>query len=311
MALSLVRFPGLLTATALAAGDADAAVEKIGISLVSLSNPFAVSLVEGATAWAKDVNPDVEVIAVASDDNSGRQAEHVDNFVAMKVDLILFDTRDAMRLAPALEGAKEAGIALVAIDRPATDAHAAVRVDHRKAGYLACRYIAERLRHRGKAIIQPGPPRAPFQQRAAGCKAAFGESEAIEILAEMPRGGASVDGGKLVMERHLARFPNIDAVFTSTDLQAVGADMAARAAGRNRIVIASVGGAPEIENALKSRTLIEASAAIDPYLMGQLAIEIGYRLILGEPLDTREVVVEPQLITRDSVRDYQGWLRPR
>lgn len=302
---------GVGVAMLVGSGRAGAELERVGISLVSLSDPFAVSFVQGATAWARNVNPDVEVLAVSSDHDAGRQSRHVDNFVAMQVDVILLDTRDSLQLAPALAEAREAEVALVAIDGPVTDTDAAIRVDHRRAGYIACRYIAERLRGHGNIVIQPGPPRRIFRQRTAGCKAALAEFEGVEILSERPRGGGTMEGGRQVMELHLQQFPSIDAVFASTDLQAIGADMALREAGFNGIVIASVDGAPAIENALKSRTMIEASAGIDPYLMGQLAMEIGYRLVLGESLDEREIVVQPELITRSNVEDHRGWLMPR
>ena len=53
------------------------------------------------------------------------------------------------------------------------------------------------------------------------------------------------------MQGHLTRFPDVDAVFTINDPQAIGSDLAAKQLNRSGIVITSVDGAPDIETALK------------------------------------------------------------
>ena len=55
-------------ALALAGGTAlaDETLDKIGITLGSLGNPFFVTMVEGATAKAKEINPNVEVIEASA-----------------------------------------------------------------------------------------------------------------------------------------------------------------------------------------------------------------------------------------------------
>ena len=64
-----------------------------------------------------------------------------------------------------------------------------------------------------------------------------------------------------VMQGHLTRYDEIDAVFTINDPQAIGSDLAAKQIGRSEIVIASVDGAPDIEGALKRDTLIRPRPA--------------------------------------------------
>ena len=87
----------------------------------------------------------------------------------------------------------------------------------------------------------------------------------------------------------------------------IGANLAARQPGRTDFLITSVDGAPDIEQALASDTLIEASSAQDPYLMAQTAVQIGNEIMQGNMPDETTILIPAALITRDNVGAYQGW----
>ena len=53
------------------------------------------------------------------------------------------------------------------------------------------------------------------------------------------------------MTQLLLRYPAINGVFASNDRQALGAEQAARAAGRKEVMIAGVDGSPDIESAAR------------------------------------------------------------
>ena len=114
-----------------------------------------------------------------------------------------------------------------------------------------------------------------------------------------------------VMQGHLTRYPHIDAVFTINDPQAVGSDLAAKQLGRSEFFITSVDGAPDIETALKSNTLVQASASQDPYKIAQTAVEIGYEIMNGKKPADPMILLPSTLVTRDNVADYKGWSAPR
>jgi ribose transport system substrate-binding protein len=72
-------------------------------------------------------------------------------------------------------------------------------------------------------------------------------------------------------------------------------------------MITSVDGAPDIEQALKSETLIQASSAQDPYKMAQMAVQVGYDIMQGKKPDQTTILIPADLITRDNVGQYKGW----
>lgn len=301
-------------AVALLIGGPAAAKElnAVGITLGSLGNPFFVALAKGAEAKAKAINPEVKVSTASADYDLNKQFTQIDNFIASGVDLILLNAADPQAIAPAVKRAQAAGIVVVAVDVAAAGVDATVQTDNVQAGEIACRYIADKLGAAGgKVIIQNGPQVSAVIDRVKGCKEVLAQNPKIEILSDDQDGKGSREGGLTVMQGHLTRFPEVDAVFTINDPQAIGSDLAAKQLGRTDLFITSVDGAPDIEAALKGDTLIEASASQDPYAMAQRAVEVGYQIMNGETPEETMILMPSTLITRENVDEYRGWSAPR
>jgi ribose transport system substrate-binding protein len=301
-------------ALVLATGTAAAAEElnSIGITLGSLGNPFFVALAQGAEAKAKEINPDVTVNTASADYDLNKQFTQIDNFIAAGVDMILLNAADPQAIAPAVKRAQAAGIVVVAVDVAAAGVDATVQTNNVQAGQIACQYIADKLGEEGgKVIIQNGPQVSAVIDRVKGCKEVLGKNPNIEILSDDQDAKGSREGGLNVMQGHLTRYPEIDAVFTINDPQAVGSDLAAKQLGRSEFFITSVDGAPDIEAALKGNTLVVASASQDPYAMAQQAVEVGYKIMNGEKPEESMILMPSTLITRENVAEYKGWTSPR
>jgi ribose transport system substrate-binding protein len=136
------------------------------------------------------------------------------------------------------------------------------------------------------------------------------KSPGIKVLSDDQDGKGSRDGGMNAMLGYLTRFPKLDGVFTINDPQAIGSDLAAKQLNRSNIVITSVDGAPDIETALKTNTLVQASASQDPWKMAQTAVDVGYGIMNGKKPANPMIEMTPQLITRDNVGSYKGWSSP-
>ena len=300
-------------ALALVSGPAAAKdLNSIGITLGSLGNPFFVALSQGAEAKAKEINPNVKVNTASADYDLNKQFTQIDNFIASGVDMILLNAADAQAIAPAVKRAQAAGIVVVAVDVAAAGVDATVQTNNVQAGEIACQFIVDKLgAEGGKVIIQNGPQVSAVIDRVNGCKTVLATNAKIEILSDDQDGKGSREGGLTVMRGHLTRFPEIDAVFTINDPQAIGSDLAAKQLGRSEFIITAVDGAPDIEAALKGNTLVMASASQDPYAMAQLAVETGYKIMNGEKPADPMILMQSNLITRDNIGDYKGWSSPR
>ena len=303
----------LLVAGALLAGMAGAAGAKelgsVGVTVGSLGNPFFVALGRGATEAARRINPQAKVTVTSADYDLNKQFTQIDNFIASRVDLILVNAADPRAIAPAIKRAQAAGIPVIAVDVAAAGADATVQTDNAKAGEIACRYMAGQIGNKGNVVIQNGPQVSAVIDRVNGCKRVLAEHPEIKLLSSDQDAKGSRDGGLNVMQGYLTRFPSLQGVFAINDPQAIGADLAARQLNRSGIAIVSVDGAPDIAAALKGQTQIRASASQDPAAMGRMAVEIGQDILNGKRPENPMVLLEPRLVTRENVGEYQGWTR--
>ncbi|NJJ56933.1 ABC transporter substrate-binding protein [Pseudomonas sp. B14(2022)] len=282
-------------------------LKALGISMGSLGNPYFVTLADGATARAKELNPNFKVTSVSADYDLSKQFSQIDNFISSKVDLILINAVDPSAMASAIKKARDAGIVVVAVDVDAKGVNATVQTDNVEAGKLACQYLVDKLSGKGNVIIQNGPQVTAVTDRVKGCKAALAGAPDIKVLSDDQDGKGSREGGLNVMQGYLTRFPKIDGLFAINDPQAIGSDLAAKQLKRSGIIITSVDGAPDIENALKTDTQIQASASQDPWAMAQTAVNVGNDLLNDKAPAEAVTLLTPKLITRDNVGTYSGW----
>ncbi len=282
-------------------------LKALGISMGSLGNPYFVTLADGATARAKELNPNVKVTSVSADYDLSKQFSQIDNFISSKVDLILINAVDPSAMASAIKKARDAGIVVVAVDVDAKGVNATLQTDNVEAGKLACQYLVDKLAGKGNVIIQNGPQVTAVTDRVKGCKAALAGAPDIKVLSDDQDGKGSREGGLNVMQGYLTRFPKIDGLFAINDPQAIGSDLAAKQLKRSGIIITSVDGAPDIENALKTDTQIQASASQDPWAMAQTAVNVGNDLLNDKAPAEAVTLLTPKLITRDNVGTYSGW----
>jgi len=302
----------LLVATAIAAPASAKELNKVGISVGSLGNPFFVATIKGIEAKAKEINPNAEFVNVSSDYDLNKQFTQVDNFIAAGVDILMINAVDPVAIEPAVKKAQAAGIVVGAFDVSAKGADVTVMTDNVKAGAVACQYLVDHIKGKGEVLIVNGPQVSSVTDRVKGCKEVFAKHPDIRILSDNQDAKGSRDGGFAVAQSLLTRFPKVDAIFAINDPTAIGVNLAAKQLGRSEFIITAVDGAPDIEAELKSPdSLIKASASQDPYAMAGAALVMANDVLNGKKPENPVVLLEPRLITADNLAEYQGWTAVR
>jgi ribose transport system substrate-binding protein len=303
---------GTAVAAALAMPASAKDLNKIGISVGLLGNPFFVATIKGIEDAAKKINPKVQVTSVSADYDLNKQVSQIDSFVAAGVDIIMLNAVDAKAIAPAVKKATAAGVVVAAFDVSAPGADVTVMTNNIKAGAEACQYLVDKLGGKGDVVIINGPASSSIIDRVKGCKDVLAKATGMKILSDDQNGQGSRDGGLAVMQGLLTRFPKIDGVFAINDPTGIGADLAAKQLNRNEFIITAVDGAPDIEKALSGgKSLIKASASQDPYTMAGQALQLGVEVLNGKKPAEPVVLLDPQLITSENVKDYKGWTAVR
>jgi ribose transport system substrate-binding protein len=283
----------------------------VAVTVGDLGNPFFVQIAHGAEAAAKKINPGVKFQSESSNYDVNNQTNQLDNFVANGANLILLNAADSKGIAPAVVRAKAAGVTVVAVDVGAEGGvDATVTSNNKQAGQLDGKFVADRLKGKGQIVIVNGPPVTAVTDRVAGFLEEIKKSPGIKILSQDQNAGGSRDGGLRVMTDLLTAFPKIDAVFAINDPTAIGCDLAAKQAQRKDFFIVGVDGAPDVVPSLKDKdSLIQASAAQDPYTMAGKAVDIGYDIMNGKKPAQDLTLIPVDLITKDNVDQYKGWTK--
>lgn len=287
-------------------------LNKVGISVGLLGNPFFVATIKGIEDAAKKINPKVEVTSVSADYDLNKQVSQVDSFIAAGVDVIMLNAVDAKAIAPAVKKAQAAGIIVAAFDVSAPGADVTVMTNNVKAGEEACQYLVDHTGGKGDYVILNGPASSSILERVKGCKNVLAQHPDIKILSDDQNAEGSRDGGLKVFQSLLTRFDKIDAVFAINDPTAIGAQLAAKQLNRSEFIFTAVDGAPDIEKELSSGTsMIKASASQDPYVMAGQSLTMAAELLAGKKPAEPTVLLDPKLITAENLKDYKGWTAAR
>jgi ribose transport system substrate-binding protein len=290
---------------------AEKKLEAVALTVGDLGNPFFVAVQHGAQDKAKQINSKVKFTAETSNYDVKTQSDQIDKAIASKVDLLLLGAANSQEIAPAVERAKKAGLIVIAVDVGADGGvDATITSNNKQAGQIDAKYIGERLKGKGEVVAVNGEPVTAVTDRMAGFLEQMKSYPEIKILSHDQNAEGSRAGGQRVMKELLAKFPKIDAVFAVNDPTAIGCDLATKEAQRKEFFIVGVDGAPEMIPHLKDpNDLIAATAAQDPYLMAQQAIEVGYNLMQDKKPKESLILIRVGLITKENVGRYAGWSR--
>jgi len=287
-------------------------LNKVGISVGLLGNPFFVATIKGIEDAAKKINPKVEVTSVSADYDLNKQVSQIDSFIAAGVDVIMLNAVDAKAIAPAVKKARAAGIVVAAFDVSAPGADVTVMTNNVKAGEEACQYLVDHTAGKGNYVILNGPASSSILERVKGCKNVLSQHADIKILSDDQNAEGSRDGGLKVFQSLLTRFDKIDAVFAINDPTAIGAQLAAKQLNRSEFIFTAVDGAPDIEKEFASGTsMIKASASQDPYVMAGQSLQMAAEVLAGKKPAEPTVLLDPKLITAENLKNYKGWTAAR
>ena len=279
----------------------------IGMANLALGDYFtgmrnavvAAGQARGWTVHASNANGD-----------DARLVADVENFIVQRVDGIIISGAWFNDIPAALNAAERAGIPVVLVDRmfDSQNFTAWVGPDNEFMGEQIGRYIVSQLPAGGNAVIIRGGPAENTIgiNRTRGVTRALTEAGNFTIQVSPDFGGWSTDGGKVAMENMLARFPNIDVVFTENDSMAFGAQSAAADAGRSgEMFFTGIDGAnPAILTILEGGNF-RATGHNDANVIGAAGVEVMARILAGQPFDKINVMYSP-LITVDNAEQFRN-----
>ncbi|MBN9334732.1 ABC transporter substrate-binding protein [Devosia sp.] len=284
------------------------ATKKVAVIISDLSNPFFAHISREVAEAVAAEDPSASVSVMSSGYDLARQIAQIEAVAADGYDLLVLNAVDSEKIGPVIELAKTAGVLVVALDVRAAGAQITVTSDNSSAGEVACEYLAERLGGKGDVVILNGPPVSAVMERVNGCNAALARHSGINLLSDQGDSGGSMLGGLTYMSALLATLPHIDAVFSMNDPTALGANEAARQAGRDEFFIVSVDASPAALYAMQQPgSRLVASVSQDPRAMARRAVSLAFESLAGKPVSSEPILIPVELVTHDTMDEFTPW----
>jgi ribose transport system substrate-binding protein len=251
----------------------------------------------------------IEVVAVTDAQfKVEKQVNDIETVLAMKPDIMISVPVDAVSTADAYRKVVDQGVKLVFMDGaanglvPSEDYISIVSGDNYGNGAAAADIMAEKIGGKGKVgIVYHDVNFFVTKNRSDAFEATIKEKYPdIEIVA---KGGITdPNKGQEVAAAMITRNPNIDGIFAPWDVPAEGVMAAARAAGRDDLVVTTVDLGENVARSIASDDIVQGLGAQLPYDQGVAqAILSGYAL-LGK--DAPPYIVSPAIkVTKENVLD--------
>jgi len=283
------------------AADASGAskTHTIGMSQCNLGEPWRVQMNADVKA-AADAFDDVKIIFKDAQNDTLKQRAHVEEFVSAGVDLILISPKEAQPLTSPVAKAVGAGIPVIVLDRAllGDEYTCFIGADNVKIGKAAGEWIKNKLDGKGKVVELKGlMTSTPGQDRHSGFRAGIAGSE-IEVIFEADMKWLEPDARK-EMESALARFSDIDLVYSHNDPGAHGAYLAAQSAERgDAISFVGIDALPQEGIAYVARGILDATFQYPTG--GKEAIDVARKILAGETVP-KKITLGSRLFTKDNV----------
>jgi ribose transport system substrate-binding protein len=218
---------------------ADAKDYKIGYSVFWGTNPFLVTMVNGAKKsvdeWkAKGVNIDM-LVTNGGDDDKAKQVSDLEDLSAQKINGVLIFPGDSVMVAEPIKtifNAQNIPVVITDIGIRSGKYISLIITDNLKGGQQAGDYMASLIPKGSKVItLDHAPTNDNGQTRRKGFETRAAEL-GLQVLKEQPVARLTFDDARKAMEDLLVSEPDVKGVFAFNQLVLQGAYQALEQAGK-------------------------------------------------------------------------------
>ena len=293
-----------------ASGTAPKSRGMIGVSLLTLDNPFFKVIGDNITS--EGAKHGYEAIVVSGDKDVAKQANQIKDFIVKKVSAIVLSPCDSKAIIPVIQEANAAGIPVFTVDIPCNEPGVKIvtqiATDNYGGGKEGAVAMIEALGEAGGKIAV-----LHFKQAESCLLRVKGFTEVInahnaggkakiEIVTEL-ESGAAKDVAYKAAEDAIQAHPDLRGIFAINDPAALGARAALEKAGKaSQVVIVGFDGQPEGKQAIKDGK-IYADPIQFPAKMGVTIVEAIVRHSKGEVLPPQTLIPTSLYRRADAMRD--------
>ena len=283
----------------------------IGISNPQGAQPILKLTQDTLTSAAK--RDGIEVKALDAQLDPAKQVTDVDQLVAQKVDLIIVYPLDQNSLKPALKRASDAGIKIVgwaALPSPKADLgllSSNVETGGMRGSQQVGDFVKKQLDGKGKVLgVGLGAPVPALDLLMKQYQETSTEGSDISWLGRVDNPTDDIAGGQKVVATALTKYRNdVQGIVAYNDSSAIGAAVAAKAAGLGDVLIVGTNGDDDGIAAVEDGR-IDATVDLVPWRSGLILETISKALLEGEKVPTY-VETTSVLYSKDNLGERVDW----
>jgi ribose transport system substrate-binding protein len=273
----------------------------IGVSLLTLENPFFKVIGDNITAEGSKHGYDTVVLS--ADKDAAKQSNQMKDFIVRKVAAIVVSPCESRSIVPAIKEANDAGIPVFTVDIPCQEPGikiiCQIATDNYGGGKEAGKAMIEALGDAGgKIAILHFKQAESCRLRVKGFREVVDRHNEsakakINIVAELDGGGAKDQGFKAAQDA-IEGNPDLLGIFAINDPSALGAVAAVEKATKENVIkIIGFDGQPEGKQAIK-----EGKIYADPI---QFPDRMGIEVVKAIVTHSRGGAVEPEMLIPTSL----------
>lgn len=273
----------------------DDGVQRIGLIVSTLNNPFFVDLKTGIENKAKELG--YEIVVLDSQNDPAKEVSNMEDITVKNVDIVLLNPVDSDSAIASVMIANSSDLPVITVDRVSNGGEVVSHIasDNIAGGEMAANYLIEQLGGKGNIVELEGiAGSSATRDRGQGFEDGIKNSE-FNLVAKQ---SADFDRtkGLSVMENIIQSKGEIDAVFAQNDEMALGAQKALEDAKMNDVLVVGFDATDDAVDAVKSGKMA-ATVAQQPILIGEVAVEAVHKVLSGDKIESY-IPVELKLITK-------------
>lgn len=282
----------------------------IGFSQANFKEPYREHVNHELERLVKNY-PKFKLVIADGQASVNTQVSQVENFQTQHVDLLMISPFEAAPLTPAVSAVYKSGVPVIELDRKTTGDNytAFVGGDNREIAKEAGEWAAKTLLPDGgeAAILEGLPSSSPAIERLEGFKAGIAVNPKIKLVAVQPVDWME-DQAVTVFSAMLQSHPDIKLVYTSNDLAAAGAYIAAKQAGKvDQVKIIGTDGLPGPSGGIRAVADGQWAATYTYPTGAAQALELAKKILIDCATEVpRNVVVPTQRIDQQNAKSLFG-----
>jgi ribose transport system substrate-binding protein len=278
----------------------------IGFSQANFKEPYREHVNHELERLVKNY-PKFKLVIADGQASVNTQVSQVENFQTQHVDLLMISPFEAAPLTPAVTAVYKSGVPVIELDRKTTGDNytAFVGGDNRQIAKEAGEWAAKTLLPDGgeAAILEGLPSSSPAIERLEGFKAGIAANPKIKLVAVQPVDWME-DQAVTVFSAMLQSHPDIKLVYTSNDLAAAGAYIAAKQAGKtDQVKIIGTDGLPGPSGGIRAVADGQWAATYTYPTGAAQALELAKKILIDCATEVpRNVTVPTQRIDQNNAK---------